>query len=206
MILPTRINSGLYFDENNCCPQCTKPSWARDNELSDRRRDLICSTKKLENSWAAYNCILFCVILDRYYHRCTLFVSELFWFFGTDRVPLQELKPEIFIYSGLFCPFSEIGAGDTSASWWRQEIGGRAFTPDPANFFSSAHGLVQTHPLSGGLLGSQVLDFSHKATAELRKNPSLSSPDECARACREGEPPKICYYHFTLELYNVLGA
>ncbi|EEB19131.1 L-ascorbate oxidase, putative [Pediculus humanus corporis] len=51
-----------------------------------------------------------------------------------------------------------------------------------------------------------IVDYGVKSTAELRKNPSLSSPDECARACREGEPSKICYYHFTLELYNVLGA
>lgn len=103
--------------------------------------------------------------------------------------------------------FLEIGSGDT-ASWWRQEIGGSAYTPDPSNFFSSSHGLVQTHPLSGNFLGPQSspLDFGLKSTAELRRNPSLSSPDECARACREGEPPKICYYHFTLELYNVLGA
>lgn len=50
------------------------------------------------------------------------------------------------------------------------------------------------------------LDFASSATAELRRNPSLSAPDECARACREGEPPRICYYHFTLEYYTVLGA
>ncbi|XP_037922319.1 oxidoreductase OpS5 isoform X2 [Hermetia illucens] len=50
------------------------------------------------------------------------------------------------------------------------------------------------------------LDFASSATAELRRNPSLSAPDECARACREGEPPRTCYYHFTLEYYTVLGA
>jgi hypothetical protein len=50
------------------------------------------------------------------------------------------------------------------------------------------------------------LDYSSSATAELRRNPSLSAPDECARACREGEPPRTCYYHFTLEFYTVLGA
>ncbi|XP_011177989.1 uncharacterized protein LOC105209329 isoform X1 [Zeugodacus cucurbitae] len=50
------------------------------------------------------------------------------------------------------------------------------------------------------------LDFSTSATAELRRNPTLSAPDECARACREGEPPRICYYHFTMEFYTVLGA
>lgn len=103
------------------------------------------------------------------------------------------------------------------------------------NFFSATHGLVQTHPsLSGGIsrpagvrssLGQSInpslgatlaaanpkspyrhLDFASSATAELRRNPNLSAPDECARACREGEPPRICYYHFTLEYYTVLGA
>lgn len=119
----------------------------------------------------------------------------------------KKLFPTILLLIRFFFfVVTEIGSGDTSASWWRQEIGGRAFTPDPSNFFSSSHGLVQTHPLAPGFLGSQVFDFGAKATAELRRNPSLSSPDECARACREGEAPKICYYHFTLELYNVLGA
>lgn len=82
---------------------------------------------------------------------------------------------------------------------------------------------MQTHPdlfQSGfggidnlGSRGSTVrpprtrpLDYSERATAELRRNPSLSAPDECARACRDGEPPRICYYHFTLEHYTVLGA
>lgn len=50
------------------------------------------------------------------------------------------------------------------------------------------------------------LDFDRRGLDELRRNPLLSSPEECARACREGEPPKICYYHFTAELYTVLGA
>lgn len=50
------------------------------------------------------------------------------------------------------------------------------------------------------------LDYTSSATAELRRNPLLSAPDECARACRENEPPRVCYYHFTLEYYTVLGA
>lgn len=63
-----------------------------------------------------------------------------------------------------------------------------------------------TRPLGNGKLPFRHLDYSSSATAELRRNPSLSAPDECARACREGEPPRICYYHFTLEYYTVLGA
>ncbi|XP_039747362.1 laccase-5 [Pararge aegeria] len=57
-----------------------------------------------------------------------------------------------------------------------------------------------------GKLSLKHLDFTSSATAELRRNPALSAPDECARACREDEPPRICYYHFTLEFYTVLGA
>lgn len=116
-------------------------------------------------------------------------------------------------------------------TWWGHNV-----PPAENNkFYSATHGLVQTHPsLSGGIsrptggtlrpssptLGTNLppapnvnpkspfrhLDFTNSATAELRRNPSLSAPDECARACREGEPPRICYYHFTLEYYTVLGA
>lgn len=103
---------------------------------------------------------------------------------------------------------------------------------DPFNSFGSvdstigpsANPFVQTSgsgPLSGtfrsnplpplvktanGKLSLKHLDFTSSATAELRRNPALSAPDECARACRENEPPRICYYHFTLEFYTVLGA
>lgn len=73
-------------------------------------------------------------------------------------------------------------------------------------------GGVRNNPLPSlarnvnGKLSLKHLDFTSSATAELRRNPALSAPDECARACRENEPPRICYYHFTLELYTVLGA
>lgn len=113
-----------------------------------------------------------------------------------------------------------------ASSFWTPTIKtGNIFTDDSADFFPSSHGLVQTHPTGnvfrsgfGGIdnLGSRgvtvrpprtrPLDYSERATAELRRNPALSSPDECARACRENEPPRICYYHFTLEYYTVLGA
>lgn len=94
------------------------------------------------------------------------------------------------------------------------------FTPastdlDDPSFFSSSHGLVQTHPAAFGdqenpaerpYVPASSLDFDTRGLNELRNNPLLSSPEECARACREGEPPKICYYHLTMELYTVLGA
>lgn len=120
-------------------------------------------------------------------------------------------------------------AADQSASpsYWSPTLKTDIFsqTDDSATFFPTAHGLVQTHPSSsmfrsgfGGIdnLGTRgvtlrpprtrPLNFNERSTAELRRNPSLSAPDECARACRESEPPRICYYHFTLEYYTVLGA
>jgi len=112
-----------------------------------------------------------------------------------------------------------------SSSFWSPTIKSDLFQDNTATFFPTSHGLVQTHPSSGvfrsgfggidnlGGLGvtmrpprTRPLDYNERATAELRRNPSLSSPDECARACRENEPPRICYYHFTLEYYTVLGA
>ncbi|OXU30142.1 hypothetical protein TSAR_011220, partial [Trichomalopsis sarcophagae] len=114
----------------------------------------------------------------------------------------------------------------TASSFWSPTSkSGNVFPDeDTSRFFSTAHGIVQTHPDSsafqsgfGGIdnLGSRgitvrpprtrPLDYSERATAELRRNPSLSAPDECARACREGDQPRICYYHFTLEYYTVLG-
>ncbi|GJQ82110.1 Lac2 [Trypoxylus dichotomus] len=110
----------------------------------------------------------------------------------------------------------------TSASWWQSDSVDAAI--DNGKFFSSSHGLLQTHPGGKGSVryrpgsgsshrkvfpssnGFKHLDYRTSPTNELKNNPSLSSPDECARACREGEPPRICYYHFTLEYYTVLGA
>ncbi|XP_066261010.1 uncharacterized protein stw isoform X1 [Euwallacea similis] len=96
-----------------------------------------------------------------------------------------------------------------SASWNSWDV--------DSNFFSAQQDILQTHPtrgggsvgyrssLSGGLKHKHE-DFRTSPTSELRRNPSLSAPEDCARACREGEPPRICYYHFTLEHYTVLGA
>ncbi|XP_033610612.1 uncharacterized protein LOC111872491, partial [Cryptotermes secundus] len=118
-------------------------------------------------------------------------------------------------------PRSPILGGDqsTASAWWQEDISSPGLQQQPSeiadntNFFTSTHGLVQTHPLGGGgsdIFGQQpglrTIDFGQRGLLELRRNPSLSSPEECARACREDEPPRICYYHFTLELYNVLGA
>lgn len=136
-------------------------------------------------------------------------------------------------FFSLIADTSDKSDQSTAESWWRSHITTPGADVDN-NFFSATHGLVQTHPsLSGGVLRTpqsaragplgatlnpsittttnskspfRHLDFASSATAELRRNPNLSAPDECARACREGEPPRICYYHFTLEYYTVLGA
>jgi hypothetical protein len=122
---------------------------------------------------------------------------------------------------GLPDPRSPIVGGDqsTSSSWWQEDISDPVLQQqssdiaDNTNFFTSTHGLVQTHPLGSGSSnilsqqpGYRTIDFGQRGLLELKRNPSLSNPEECARACREDEPPRICYYHFTLELYNVLGA
>jgi FtsP/CotA-like multicopper oxidase with cupredoxin domain len=89
-------------------------------------------------------------------------------------------------------------------------------TPRPSTNFGGSASLRSPSPVKPSGFPSVVnpnpkspfrhLDYSSSATDELRRNPNLSAPDECARACREGEPPRTCYYHFTLEYYNVLGA
>jgi hypothetical protein len=108
----------------------------------------------------------------------------------------------------------------TSSTWWQEDISSDPILQQQSSdvagntdYFTSTHGLVQTHPLGSdvsNLLGQQAgyrtIDFGQRGLLELKRNPSLSSPEECARACREDEPPRICYFHFTLELYNVLGA
>lgn len=81
-------------------------------------------------------------------------------------------------------------------------LNSRGNFPSSARYPSIAGTVVNPNPKSP----FRHLDFSTSATAELRRNSALSAPDECARACREGEPPRICYYHFTLEYYTVLGA
>lgn len=34
----------------------------------------------------------------------------------------------------------------------------------------------------------------------------VAGPEECARPCRKGEQPKICYYEWTAEYYRTLGG
>lgn len=129
----------------------------------------------------------------------------------------------------------------TSASWWNQN----SDVPRPENdFFSAAHGLVQTHPglngpsglgadsglgasaLGGSGIGGSGYGFAPSSSGlgntghfghdpltgvgemadELTRNPGLSSPEECARACRDGERPRTCYFKFVVENYMTLGA
>ncbi|XP_046622055.1 laccase-1-like [Neodiprion virginianus] len=63
------------------------------------------------------------------------------------------------------------------------------------------------------ILGMICVDLSDAQSArscgssmKLDNSRPLSTPQECARQCTEGESPKTCYYHFTVELYNVLGS
>ncbi|KAJ1520200.1 hypothetical protein ONE63_004411 [Megalurothrips usitatus] len=84
-------------------------------------------------------------------------------------------------------------------------------SPSPLNPLDPLASLnvIRKAPVLPGVAPPQPprkIDAPKKALIELERNPSLSSPEECARACREGEPPRTCYYHFTVELYTVLGA
>jgi len=103
---------------------------------------------------------------------------------GAPSSILAGTKPALTAGSGYL---NSRGSLPTSARYPANKITGTVVEPNPKSPF-------------------RHLDFSTSATAELRRNPALSAPDECARACREGEPPRICYYHFTLEYYTVLGA
>jgi hypothetical protein len=105
-------------------------------------------------------------------------------------------------HPGLNDPFGSFGS----------TIGPSSNPFTPASGSGPLSGGVRNNPLpplvrsANGKNAFKHLDFTSSATAELRRNPALSAPDECARACRENEPPRICYYHFTLEFYTVLGA
>ncbi|XP_046744388.1 laccase-1-like [Diprion similis] len=41
---------------------------------------------------------------------------------------------------------------------------------------------------------------------EMKNSQYLSTPQECARQCTDDEFPRTCYYHFTVELYSILGT
>lgn len=120
----------------------------------------------------------------------------------------------------------------TSASWWNgNENGGTEFfggshgliQNHPLGSAPSGVGLsgggFSGPSLSGG--GGSGFGFAGAASShfgydpltgvgeeadELQKNPALSSPEECARACRDGEAPRTCYYKLVAENYMTLGA
>lgn len=122
------------------------------------------------------------------------------------------------LYFIVFFVASDLTPAET---WWRQDvdyfqpsIGGGPNNYD-ANFFSSGHGLVQTHPLgqgngplvgAGGGSGKRFFQPLAFEGPDFLGNPKLSTADECARACRDGDPPRTCYYRFVMENYNTLGA
>ncbi|KAK7590828.1 hypothetical protein V9T40_002441 [Parthenolecanium corni] len=135
--------------------------------------------------------------------------------------------------SGKSSSSSSTTAGSSSdqtvaESWWRpaSELtpGGISIHDPQDDFIAASHGLVQSHPSSFGIPSNTIglsdpgsdapvdlsairsLDYDTRGLDVLRHHPEFSSPEECARACREGEPPRLCYYHFTVELYTVLGA
>lgn len=72
----------------------------------------------------------------------------------------------------------------------------------------SGYGFAPSTSALGGTghFGHDLLTGVGEEADELQKNPGLSSPEECARACRDGERPRTCYYKFVVENYMTLGA
>ncbi|XP_012258923.2 laccase-like [Athalia rosae] len=71
---------------------------------------------------------------------------------------------------------------------------------------TSASRLLSTFALVATSCFLLVHGDHYPGQAELDRDPSLSSPQDCLRACKKGDPPRICYYHFTIEYYTVLGS
>ena len=92
----------------------------------------------------------------------------------------------------------------TAASWWQSDLDYFSQGQQSNNLLDmSATGFMGSKPIKSSSLH---LDYRSSPRSELDKNPSLSDPQKCARACKEKETPLTCYYHFTLEHYTVLGA
>ncbi|GBP55353.1 hypothetical protein EVAR_31873_1 [Eumeta japonica] len=134
--------------------------------------------------------------------------SASWWSTGTA-TPFRESSSSVFSSShGLV----QTHPSDHFNSFASSSSSSGSSNPFAQSSIGPLSGDVRSRPLppassaGNGKLSLKHLDFTSSATAELRRNPALSAPDECARACRENEPPRICYYHFTLELYTVLGA
>ncbi|XP_071446243.1 uncharacterized protein [Hetaerina americana] len=119
-----------------------------------------------------------------------------------------------------------------AASWWDGDDGfttglgrdptGPASGPSRNNLFSSPQSSLNSHFNLGGDLaggrsssffkplyghtGGEGYGFSGTEGNRRPNDPSLSTPEECARACRDDDEPRICYYRFNLEFYTTLGA
>nr|BCM26535.1 laccase-like multicopper oxidase 2 [Ischnura senegalensis]BDD85289.1 multicopper oxidase 2 [Ischnura senegalensis] len=115
-----------------------------------------------------------------------------------------------------------------AASWWDPDdtftsgLGGSAIPTGPSrnNLFSTRNVGGHHRELGGDLAGGRSSSFfkplfghtgegyGFAATGGNRRpnDPALSTPEECARACRDDDEPRICYYRFNLEMYTTLGA
>lgn len=56
-----------------------------------------------------------------------------------------------------------------------------------------------------GLSGMPPIHKNTCINSEIRNDELLSTALECARMCREGEPPKTCYYKLVIERYPING-
>ena len=67
---------------------------------------------------------------------------------------------------------------------------------------------TKAHIVAGyvpGVCGMTAINETTCQTPEIVNDSTLSNALKCARACRAGDPPKTCYYSFTVERYPVNG-
>ncbi|XP_020300283.1 laccase-5-like isoform X2 [Pseudomyrmex gracilis] len=81
----------------------------------------------------------------------------------------------------------------------------KAYWQYPA--WSSASASASAHASGSGSSHASASASASASGSRRYINPKdISTSEECARECQDGEPSKICYYHFVLELYSANGA
>ncbi|XP_076675785.1 uncharacterized protein LOC143372965 [Andrena cerasifolii] len=75
---------------------------------------------------------------------------------------------------------------------------------DAANISSTESNIIAGYV--PGLSGMPPINEIYCQNIEILNDPTLSNALECARTCHAGDPPKTCYYSFTVERYPVYGG
>nr|UYS93176.1 multicopper oxidase 2 [Henosepilachna vigintioctopunctata] len=83
------------------------------------------------------------------------------------------------------------------------DLSGERILPTGVHFASRFFAPDRKTKLGGSTFNH--LFYSKSSETEWQKYRYLSSPEDCSRNCKEDEPPRTCYYKFTLEMYTTLG-